>query len=225
MRHSDSMAHIAAALSKAQPEFPEIPKTKEGKVEGQGKGGNSYSFSYKYADLGDVIPKVGPVLERHGLSFSQLPDVNERGEDGLTTLLMHESGEWISGFMRLYLAKTTSQGHGSAITYARRYALCAALGIVADEDDDGQVASHEQRAPRNSGNSGNSGNQQSRSRRKPTDGTGDVSLDERIKSLSEDQQKIIGARINDNNFPDPLPPAAVRVVGKWVDELEQGKPF
>jgi hypothetical protein len=57
----------------------------------------------------------------------------------LTTTLLHESGEWLSGTMPVRVAKDDPQGVGSGITYARRYALAALCGVVADADDDGEA--------------------------------------------------------------------------------------
>ena len=62
------------------------------------------------------------------------------------TVLAHESGEWISGELLLPLTKADAQGVGSAITYGRRYGLAAIVGIVADEDDDGNAASRNGKA-------------------------------------------------------------------------------
>jgi hypothetical protein len=76
------------------------------------------------------------ILAAYGLSFSQFPD-----EDGLTTILMHSSGEWMSAHAKLIIRDQTPQGHGSAITYLRRYALSAVLGIATEDDDDGNAAS------------------------------------------------------------------------------------
>lgn len=65
--------------------------------------------------------------------------------DGLTTIVMHESGEWIMATAKLELSKPDPQGQGSAITYMRRYALSAALGLVTEDDDDGNAASTPQK--------------------------------------------------------------------------------
>ncbi|MHB1778111.1 MAG: ERF family protein [Acidimicrobiales bacterium] len=129
---------MAEALVKAQAEFPTIPKTHVGKIMGQGKNG-PYEYSYNYADLADTVAATVPILTKHGLAVCQMPEWD--GEDLLSTRVMHTSGEWIEAAMRLLSAKLDPQGQGSAITYARRYAYCAALGIVADEDDDGRAAS------------------------------------------------------------------------------------
>lgn len=119
-----------AALVGAQGEFGKIPK---------GKVAKAGSFSYSYADLADVLEQVRPVLAKHGLGVVQ--DVtNADGAIHLTTELIHVSGESRTfGPLTLH-AGDSPQSMGSAITYGRRYALMAALGIAAD-DDDGQAAS------------------------------------------------------------------------------------
>lgn len=125
---SEAIDQLAAALVKAQSEFPTIPK-------------NSVNpfFHSNYADLGDVKAVAGPILSKHGLGVAQFPTTLASGP-GLTTILLHESGQFLSDTMPLLLAKADSQGQGSAITYARRYAYMAALGLVADEDDDGNAS-------------------------------------------------------------------------------------
>lgn len=103
------------------------------------KDANNPFFKSKYVPLEnvtDVIDKVAPV---YGLAYAQeaLTDA-DKGMVGVTTLLTHESGEWIE-FDPLFLKadKQTAQGYGSAITYARRYALSSAFGIASETDDDG----------------------------------------------------------------------------------------
>lgn len=126
---------FAAAFLAAQKEFPTIAKGRTAKIET-----NKGSYSYSYADLGDVLDAALPILHSHGLVLSQ-PLVSHEGRVGVGTRLYHESGH-VEEFGELLLsAGGTPQTAGSALTYARRYAACAALGIVADEDDDGRAAS------------------------------------------------------------------------------------
>jgi hypothetical protein len=134
--HSEQLNELAKALAVAQGEFPKIVATETGKIQGEGKKG-AYEYTYKYADLAGVVETVQPILSKHGLSLAQFISVTEGGKDTLTTWLMHESGQFITSSMRLYLKKDDSQAQGSAVTYARRYSYCAALGLVVDEDDDG----------------------------------------------------------------------------------------
>ena len=67
MRSSEAQGHLAAALAKAQGEFPVIPKSKTGKIEGKTQGGRDYSYEYKYADLDDIKAVVQPILSANGL--------------------------------------------------------------------------------------------------------------------------------------------------------------
>jgi len=128
---SDNINELAAALSKAQGEFTAIPK-----------GELNPFFKSKYAGLPDVVRVAAPILSANGLSISQFIVQNEVGEDCLKTYLLHSSGQFIENSMKMHLGKLDSQGQGSAVTYARRYSYMAVLGLVADEDDDGNRASH-----------------------------------------------------------------------------------
>jgi hypothetical protein len=92
-------------------------------------------FRSKFTSLDNMIETIRQPLASCGLSFAQFPD-----GDGLTTILMHTSGEWLKSTANLKLAKEDPQGQGSAYTYGRRYALSAMLGLAADEDDDGNAA-------------------------------------------------------------------------------------
>lgn len=93
----------------------------------------------KYAQLADVMKEVLPALNKNGLAVTQWPTQIE-GQPALRTILHHSSGESIEDTMPLILPKQDPQGQGSAITYARRYSLASILGLVIDEDDDGQKA-------------------------------------------------------------------------------------
>lgn len=127
-RRSGELNELAAALSKAQSEFAPIKK----------ENSNPF-FKSKYADLSTVIEAVSKTLGKHGLSFTQLPSFLD-GKVIVTTVLMHSSGQWMSSELAMPLAKSDAQGVGSAITYARRYALQSALGVAAEDDDDGNAA-------------------------------------------------------------------------------------
>lgn len=105
-----------------------------------GKSASNPFFKSKYAPLDEIMKRAQPVLTKHGLSIMQLPSSLE-GQPALTTIVLHTSGELLQATTPLLLAKDDPQGLGSAITYMRRYAYTAALGIVIDEDDDGNRAS------------------------------------------------------------------------------------
>ena len=126
---SEQIDELAKALVKAQGEFESVDKTAD----------NPF-FKSTYAPLPAVVKAATPILAKHGLAVIQtLGYVLD--EDTLTTRLIHESGQWVEDMMRLHLTKKDSQGLGSATTYARRYSYMAILGLVADEDDDGNKAS------------------------------------------------------------------------------------
>jgi hypothetical protein len=104
------------------------------------KDGNNPHFKSKYATLQSIAETAKPILKKHGLAICQ---TFETACDGVSiiTSLVHESGEYITGSLFLKPTKNDPQGYGSAITYGRRYAMAAILGIVADEDDDANAAS------------------------------------------------------------------------------------
>lgn len=128
MEQSESIKSIAVALCGFHSEVGKIKKTNV----------NPF-FKSKYADLSSILDVIEAPLNENGLSFVQFPT----GENGLTTMLMHVSGEWIKESFIMHPTKNDPQGLGSAITYQRRYALGAILGLNIDIDDDGNAASRE----------------------------------------------------------------------------------
>lgn len=127
---------LAAALAKAQAAFPPITRDKTVTVQTRqkpdGSGGGSYTF--KYAPLDSILNATRKPLSDNGLAVLQLLD-----EDVLVTSLLHSSGAILSGRTPIPAAEGI-QAYGSAITYLRRYAIQALLGIAAEEDDDGNAA-------------------------------------------------------------------------------------
>lgn len=135
MNHSETIAALAAALVKAQAAIQ--PAIKDKKNEAFKSAGRVS----KYADLSSVWDACREALTSNGLSVVQMPVDCEGGRVALTTMLLHSSGEYISSTVSTPLTKNDAQGVGSALTYLRRYALSAMVGVVADEDDDGNAAS------------------------------------------------------------------------------------
>ena len=125
---SSKVDKLAAALSKAQSEMKGAEK----------KSINPF-FNSGYADLHTVIESSFPHLTKYGLSVIQGNDSNP-GEFFVTTMLLHESGQWIKSKLKMPVEKITAQSIGSTITYGRRYGLSAITGI-AQYDDDGNAAS------------------------------------------------------------------------------------
>lgn len=103
------------------------------------KASTNPAFKSKYADLAGVVEAVVPALNDNGIAVLQSPAF-DGDYVSLTTVLLHESGSSVSSTLRLRPSKVDPQGVGSAVTYARRYALLAMSG-AAPEDDDGNAAS------------------------------------------------------------------------------------
>ena len=123
---------LATALSKFQGAIKSVKKNEE----------NPF-FKSNYADLAGLWDAIRKPLSDNGLSVIQVPDglACNDGRMALTTLLTHTSGQYISGTCLINLTKTDPQSIGSALTYYRRYALSAILGLSTDdEDDDGEKA-------------------------------------------------------------------------------------
>lgn len=128
---SASIKSIAAALFLFQSKMGKILKESRNDFVGNA-----------YASLPHVLESIIPILQESGLVFTQFPI----GKHSLTTLLAHpQSGEWIRGSYEMTPLKQDPQGVGSAITYMRRYALSAVLGLNIDKDDDGNGASNKGR--------------------------------------------------------------------------------
>ena len=100
-------------------------------------------FKSTYASLANILESIKEPLIECGLAVSQFP----HGENGLMTILMHESGEWMGFEYQMRPAKDDPQGRGSAITYQRRYAIASVLCLNIDEDDDGNLATHGRSTP------------------------------------------------------------------------------
>jgi hypothetical protein len=120
---SESIKNLAASLCKAQAEMG-----------GAVKDSKNPFFKSDYADLTSVIKAIKEPFANHGLSYTQFP-TNDDGRIGVSTLLMHESGEYLEHSYTLPTTKADPQAAGSAITYARRYALQSIAGIPTADDD------------------------------------------------------------------------------------------
>lgn len=127
---SEQINELAAALAKAQ-----------GEIKSAAKDSTNPHFKSKYADLASVWDACRAALSKNGLSVAQITATTEAGKVRVTTTLMHSSGQWIEGDLDVKPMQDTAQGIGSTVTYCRRYALAAMVGVAPDDDDDGNAAS------------------------------------------------------------------------------------
>ena len=121
--NKQKMKNLIKSLSAFQNECPIIHKDTKG-------------HNYTYADLPQIFSTINPLMKKHGLCFSQLLE-----NDGIRTILFHvESGEQLESFTLIPKVKLGSmndyQAYGSGVTYFRRYAISAILGLVTDKDTD-----------------------------------------------------------------------------------------
>lgn len=135
-RSSTTVGEIAKALCKAQAELLAVKKDKQG-------------YGYKYADLASCLEAIREPFSKNGLAISQLPQPSDGNSLVLDTLLLHESGEYIVSSITVMIPKPEQetgdrskkarlnpcQAMGSALTYARRYALAAIVGLAQEDDD------------------------------------------------------------------------------------------
>lgn len=124
---SESINELAASLAKAQAVLQTMPKSASG-------------YGYRYTPLDVVIEAIRAPLASAGLSYVQMPVASEAGSVALVTRLMHTSGQWIESTLAIPVPQVgksnSAQCYGAALTYARRYALTAMLGLAAEEDVD-----------------------------------------------------------------------------------------
>ena len=130
MKQSENITELLAALEAVQAEMPTMPK-------------NSQAYGYKYTDLDTITQTIKPILHKHALAYMQSIGSTMQGQVTLTTRLFNSNGQYIEDTVALPVITSTknneAQTLGMSITYMRRYALCAMLGITSDEDVDANV--------------------------------------------------------------------------------------
>ena len=127
---SSDIDKLAAALAKAQSE-----------IRGAKKSSTNPFFKSDYADLDTVIKSCFPQLTKNGLSVIQGNDTCDKGSFYVTTMLLHESGQWIKSKLKMPIGgKQDAQAVGATITYARRFSLSAMVGIAQTDDDGNSIS-------------------------------------------------------------------------------------
>ena len=126
------MKNLFKALAEFQQEVPVIFK---------GTTAGSGNFAYQYTDLPAIFKVINPLLQKHGLGFTQITEFKD-GHDYLVTILFHvESGQTMETRLRLMpdvelKGQNIFQSYGSQLTYFRRYGISQILGLVTDKDTD-----------------------------------------------------------------------------------------
>lgn len=134
---SEQIDLVSKALVACQTSLSDITK---------GRTANAGQYSYTYADLRDALATIRPVFASNGLAVTQTASADDHDVVVWTTIL-HESGQYLTTQPVRFPVGKTIQQSGSAITYARRYALMAVAGL-ATEDDDGASAGTREARPR-----------------------------------------------------------------------------
>ena len=120
---------LAEALVQAQAKMPSVAKDS-----------TNPHFHSKFVSLDSLIAATRPILNAAGVVIMQCPTTNAQGQPVLLTEIRHAlSGEKLAFDTPLFLSREDMQGFGAAVTYARRYAWAAALGIASEEDTDGEL--------------------------------------------------------------------------------------
>jgi ERF superfamily len=122
-KRSETVALLFTAMSKAQ-----------GQMEMASKDADNPFFHSKYADMASVVGVIRKPFADNGLFFMQFPNATDEGIE-VTTLIGHESGEWVESVLALPTMKIDPQGYGTAITYCCRYAIRSIAGVAPEEDD------------------------------------------------------------------------------------------
>jgi len=126
---------ISAALAKAQAKIQSPSKDKTVKVSGISKSGKSFNYNFKYATLDAVIDAVRkPLTDNEMWFFHSVEGGN------MVTTLTHSSGQTLVSRLPMLKLPEGAQEYGSLLTYFKRYGLCAALGLTAEEDDDANAS-------------------------------------------------------------------------------------
>jgi len=175
-----------------------------GEIEAATKSAANPHFKSKYADLTSVIEAIKPALIKHGLFFTQRPAPSDNGIT-IETVLHHAGGETLTlGSLFVPANKNDAQAFGSALTYARRYALVTAFGVPV-EDDDGNAVSRSRQAPE-----------------QPTRKVADadfVLIQQLCQAVGGNQESLILNAYKIKALPDLTPSQAQAVIGKLQDKL------
>lgn len=174
----------------------------QGLIEGAIKDSNNPHFKSKYADLSSVWAAIKPALQACGLGVLQPLVEAPAGHVGVNTILVHESGQTLSSTSFIpFRDATNPQAAGSAITYARRYALSSLLGVC-PEDDDGNTATKGQKP------------QAAPAKPEPTTLERVLAIQEAFKKANEARKKELFMQARNSSLPEPEKTELLTAMGK-----------
>lgn len=208
---SPEIDQLANAMVEAQADIKDVVKSKVA---------NTGQFSYSYADLADVLAMSRTVLAKHGIVVNQIAESDSEMVSVWTTLL-HRSGQYVCARPTRLPGGKTPQHYGSAISYARRYALMAMLNLASEDDDAGSVSAalgEKSLKGRGSALKTHPGSPQGRS------GTGRQEARELIRSLpEEDVQNLRTAFVLEfgcglSDLPEHLMDDVLTWVRQWISK-------
>lgn len=141
MQTSEQIGEFSAALAAAQAELKNPLKNREVTVTPRKRqdGSQPPPYKFKYATFDAILEMARPILGKHSIAIVQTV-ANQGDVIMVTTRLMHSSGQWVEDVIGGKVENVGLQGMGAAISYLKRYALTAMLGVAADDDDDGNSA-------------------------------------------------------------------------------------
>lgn len=196
---SEQIDALAAAWAKAAGEMHDIAKTQQA---------NAGQYGYSYATLADAFAMARPVLARHGLVVTQTA-ATIGDEVAISTTVLHSSGQFVTAQPLTLPAGKTAQQTGSAITYGRRYALMAMLGLATEDDDGASAAPRSADRPREAARTSSSARNTSQATstpRSPAEGEIRTLLAQVPRSTAEmirdEFVKEFGASLKDLPVPD-----------------------
>jgi hypothetical protein len=135
------IASRSASIDQLAPAFVQVQIKLQPIV--KNRSADTTKYVTNFADLASILDEVLPLLNDHGLALAQFPSNDGQGRAMLRTYLMHQSGQFISDEQMMAPKVVDPQGLGSAITFARRYAACAILGIRTYDDDGNAGSGHD----------------------------------------------------------------------------------
>ena len=225
LEHSKELKEIAAALAKAQGEIVNAKKDSTAKIQGKSKTtGKSYEYTYDYSTLAGCLNSCRAALSKNGLSFIQSSGVRAN-QVSITSMLLHSSGQYFKNTITLTSGDQDPQSIGSAITYGRRYELCAMVGI-APEDDDGEAASKAQASPQQRSKQKNKSQTSNGYAPRLQDGIREaINKECKGNECSEHWKISQESLLKEGYFKNPLAKELFKTLAKkWEDGLEKDPP-